>query len=330
MAGIALIRHGMYLPLDHKLIIVQIAVIRRHAIIAAHILAAQALFAGHEGLIELLAMARADDIRSRIAEQPLYSLRQIADGGSIRLLDEQIAWVGVLEGEHHQVHRLIQVHQEAGHIGVCDGDRISRLDLIDEQRNHTAPAAHDIAIARAADDRAAALRRHASVRVDDMLHHGLRDAHGVDGIGRLIRRQADHSLHVIRNRGVEYVIRADDVRLHRLHREELAGGNLLKRRRMEDVVHAGHGVRNGLRIAHVADVEFDLVGILRVLGLELMAHIVLLLFVAGENADFLEVGVKEVFEDGGTEGTGAAGDHEGGVGECGHLYFPPIYSSLYL
>lgn len=108
---------------------------------------------------------------------------------------------------------------------------------------------------------------------------------------------------------MEHVIRADDIGLHGLHREELAGGHLLERRRMEDVVHAGHGVRDGLRVADIADVEFDLMGCLRVLGLELVAHIVLLLFVAGENADFLEVGVKEVLEDGGTEGTGAAGDH---------------------
>ena len=43
----------------------------------------------------------------------------------------------------------------------------------------------------------------------------------------------------------------------------------------------------------------------------MMSHIVLLLFIAGEYADFLEAGIQEVLEDGGTERAGAADDHEG-------------------
>ena len=78
---------------------------------------------------------------------------------------------------------------------------------------------------------------------------------------------------------------------------------------MEDVVHARHGIANRLRIAHVADVELDLFRVLRMLRLQLVAHVILLLLVAGEDADLPEVGVQEVLEDGGTEGTGAAGDH---------------------
>ena len=40
-------------------------------------------------------------------------------------LDEQVAGVGMLEGEHHQVHRFVQVHQEAGHVGVGNGDGVA-------------------------------------------------------------------------------------------------------------------------------------------------------------------------------------------------------------
>ena len=129
------------------------------------------------------------------------------------------------------------------------------------------------------------------------------------GVGRLVRGQADHALHPRVDGRVEDVVRADDVGAHGLHGEELAGGHLLERRRMEDVVHAGHGIANRLRVAHVADVELDLLGVLRMPGLQLMAHVILLLLVAGEDADLLEVGIQEVLEDGGTEGTGSAGDH---------------------
>ena len=45
-----------------------------------------------------------------VAKQLLDSLGQIADGRGISLLDEQVAGVGVLEGELHQVHGLVQVH----------------------------------------------------------------------------------------------------------------------------------------------------------------------------------------------------------------------------
>ena len=309
MAGVALVRHGVHLPLDHILVVVQVAVVRRHAVVVAHVLAAQALLAGHEGLVELLAVARADDVRARVAKQFLHRLRQVADGRGVRLLDEQVARVGVLEGEHYQIDRFVEVHEEAGHVGVGDGDGIARLDLVDEQRNHRAARAHDVAVARTGDDRAAALRRHTGVGVDHALHHGLGDAHGVDGIGRLVRGQADHALHPRVDGRVEDVVRADDVGAHSLHGEELTGRHLLERRGVEDVVHPRHGVAHGLRVAHVADVELDLFGVLRVLCLQLVAHVVLLLLVAGEDANLLEVGVQEVPENGGTKAAGSAGDH---------------------
>ena len=309
MAGVALVRHRVNPSLDHVLVVVQVAVVRRHAVVVAHVLAAQPLLAGHEGLVELLTVSRADDVRAGIAKQPLHGLRQIADGRSVRLLDEQIAGVGVLEGEHHQIDGFVEVHQEARHVGISDGDGVARLDLVDEQRDDRAARTHDVAVARAADDGIAALRRNARVGVYNVFHHGLGDAHSVDGIGRLIRGQADHALHTRINGRMQHVVRALHVRLHRLHRKEFARRNLLERGGMEDVVHARHSVPDGLRVAHIADVELDLLGGVWMLGLKLMAHIILLLLVTGEDADFLEIGVQEVLEDGGTEGTGTAGDH---------------------
>ena len=299
----------MYLAVDDKLVVVQVTVIRSNAEIVPHILAAQTLLTGHQGLEQLLAVAGADDVRARIAEQLLNSLRQIADGRGIRLLNKQIAGIGVLESEHDQIHSLVQVHQEAGHVGVSDGDGVASLDLVDEQGDDAAAGAHDVAVAGAADGGAAALRSHAGVGVDDVLHHGLGDAHGVDGVGGLVGGQADDTLDTCINGGVEDVIGADDIGLDGLHGEELAGGDLLQSSGVEDVVHAGHGVLDGLGVADIADIELDLLCGLRVPGLELVAHIVLLLFVPGEDADLLQVRVQEVLQDRGTKGTGTAGDH---------------------
>ena len=314
----------MDLALDHELIIVQVAVVGSDTEVVAHILAAQTLLAGHQGLEQLLAVTGADDVGAGVAEELLNGLGQIADGGSIGLLNEQVTGVAVLEGEHNKIHSLVQVHEEAGHVGVGDGDGIAGLDLVDEQGDDAAAGAHDVAVAGAADGGAAALGSHTGVGVDDVLHHGLGDAHGVYGVGGLVGGQADNTLHTGINGGVEDVVRADDVGLNRLHGEELAGGDLLQGSGVEDVVNTGHGVLDGLGVADIADIELDLLGGLRVPGLELVAHIVLLLLVPGEDADLLQVRVQEVLQDGGTKGTGTAGDHKGCVIECRHFNFPPI------
>lgn len=309
MAGVGLVGHGMDLALDHELVVVQVAVVGSDTEVVAHILAAQTLLAGHQSLEQLLAVASTDDVGAGVAEELLNSLGQIADGGSIGLLNEQVTGISMLEGEHNQIHSLVQVHEETSHVGVGYGDGVARLDLVDEQGDDAAAGAHDVAVAGAADGGAATLSSHTGIGVDDVLHHGLGDAHGIDGVGGLVGGQANNTLHTGINGGVEDVVRADDVGLDGLHGEELAGGDLLQGSGVEDVVHAGHGVLDGLGVADIADIELDLLGGLRVPGLELVAHIVLLLFVPGEDADLLQVRVQEVLQDGGTKGTGTAGDH---------------------
>ena len=284
----------MYLALDYKLVVVQVTVVRCHTIIIAHVLAAQTLFLSHKRFVELLAVAGADDVRAGIAEELLHRLRQIADGGGIRLLNEEIAGVGMLEGEHDQIHSLVEVHEEASHVGIGDGDVVSRLDLVDEQRNDAAAAAHDVAVAGAADGGTAALGSHAGIGVYDVLHHGLGNTHGVDGIRRLVGRQADYTLNTSFNSCVQHVVGTDDIGLHRLHGKELAGRNLFQCSSVEDVVHTRHGVADGLWVADVADVEFDLFGMLWMLRLKLVTHIILLLLIAGEDANPLQVRVQKM------------------------------------
>ena len=233
---IGLVGLRLHLPLHEILVLVQISDVRRHTEVMPHVLRPQPLLPRHQRLVELLAVARPDDVRARVAEQLLHALRQISDGRCVRLLDEQVAWIRMFEREPHELYGLVEVHEEARHGGVRDRDGISGLDLVDEQRNNRSTTAHDIAIPRAADDRPAALRRHAGVCRDDMLHQRFGNAHRVDGVRRLVRRKADDTFHARIHRGVEDVIRSLDVCLDSLHREELAARHLLQYRRMEDVI----------------------------------------------------------------------------------------------
>lgn len=264
-------------------------------------------------------MAGADHLGAHAAEDLLDGLGEVADGGGGGLLDEQVAGVGVLEGELHQVHGLVQVHEEAGHVGVGDRERLAFPDAVDEQRDDAAARAHDVAVAGAADGGASGAV--AGVGVDDGLHHGLGLAHGVDGVGRLVGGQAHDAVDALVDCGMEHVVRADDVGAHGLHGEELAGGNLLEGGCVEDVVHAVHGVAHALGVADVADEEADLGGELGRPLLQAVAHVVLLLLVAREDADLGQVGVHKVLEHRVAERAGAARDHEGPVFEYTIAHF---------
>ena len=174
------------------------------------------------------------------------------------------------------------------------------------------------------------LSRYTGIGVDDVLHHGLRDAHGVDGVSCLIGGQAYNTLNASVNSGVQHIISTDDVGLDGLHGEELAGRNLLQRGSVEDVVNTGHSVTDGLGVADITDVELDLLGVLRVLGLKLMAHIVLLLFVTGEDTNLLQVRIQEVLQNGRTKRTSTTSDHKGCVIKCRHFNFLLSQNSYFL
>ena len=314
VGGVGLVGLGLHLAVHDELVVVQVARVAGHAVVAAHVLGPQSLLAGHEGLEELLAVAGADHLGAHAAEDLLDGLGEVADGGRRRLLDEQVAGVGVLEGELHQVHRLVQVHEEAGHVGVGDRQRLALADAVDEQRDDAAARAHDVAVAGAADGGAAGAV--AGVGVDYGLHHGLGLAHGVDGVCGLVGGQAHDAVDAFLNRCVQHVVRADDVGADGLHGEELAGGHLLEGGGVEDVVHAVHGVAHALGVADVADEEAHLGGELGRPLLQAVAYVVLLLLVAGEDADLGQVGVHEVLEHGVAERAGATRDHEGLVFKC--------------
>jgi hypothetical protein len=96
----------------------------------------------------------------------------------------------------------------------------------------------------------------------------------------------------------------------------LAGVNRPKEQSefMEDIIHPDHHVVHRTLVAHVADIEFDF----RILVL--MPHIVLLLFVAAEDANLFDIRIEKPPQHGIAERPRAAGNKENFVGKCSHVY----------
>ena len=270
-----------------------------------------AFLVGEERLVHLFAVADADDLDLGLvaAEQFADRLRLRLDGACRGLLHEDVAGDAVFEGEQHQVHRLVETHDEARHGTVGDGDGIALANLVYPQRDHGTAAAHHVAVAGAADFSLFGGDR-AGLGHDDLLHHRLARAHRVHRVGGLVGAQAHHVLDAFLDGRREHVVRTEHVGLDCLQREELATGHLLERRRMENVVHPVHRVLDAREVAHVADVELDLVGHFRHLDLELVAHVVLFFLVAAENANLANIRLQKAVEHGITETARTTGNQK--------------------
>lgn len=88
MAGVGLVSFGVDLSLDDKLVVIEIAAVSRYAEVIAHILRAQTLLAGHQGLVQLLTVAGTDDLGTGVAEELLYGFREHSYSRRVGLLDE--------------------------------------------------------------------------------------------------------------------------------------------------------------------------------------------------------------------------------------------------
>ena len=255
-------------------------------------------------------MSDADDLHRDLVLRIKKGFRrpgQGLDGAGRRLLDQNIPALAVLKGKQHQVDRLLQAHDKAGHAGLRDGDGLALADLLDPQGHNATTGAENVAVARAAD---LGVPGRARLRHGDLFHHGLAGPHGVHGVGGLVGRETDHAAHASLNGGGEHVIRAKDIGFHRLQREKLAGGDLLQRGGVEDVIHPDHRVFQRLQIAHIADVELDLVRNGGIPRLVFMPHVVLLFLIPGENADLADVRLQKAVQHRVAEGAGASGDEE--------------------
>ena len=282
----------MFVAFFEILVVVEPPVVGGDPVEVTHVDGFGALLVGEEGLVHLFAVADADDLDVFFlaAEELADGFRLGPDGAGGGFFDEEVAVFAVLEGEKYQVHGFFQRHDEPGHVGLGDGDGVAGFDLVDPQRDDGAPGAHDVAVAGAADFR---LAGHAGLGNGHLFLNGLGHAHGVDGIGRLVGGQADDGLHAELNGGGEHIVGADDVGPHGLHGEELTGRHLLQGGSVENIVHPSHGPPNGLQVPDVANVKLDLIRHLRHPGLILVAHIVLLLLIPGEDADLANVRGEE-------------------------------------
>ena len=171
---------------------------------------------------------------------------------------------------------------------IGNRNRKMLINLLAEQRNDGAAGSHHVAIARKAENRIPFL--HLTAAGDDIfLHQCLGHAHRIDRISGLICGKEDRLLHMIGYAGGNHIVRAKDIGLHRLDRIKLAGRNLLQRRRMEHIVRAAERTFNRVIVTHITDIELQLFEAFGIFGLIAVAHIVLLLFVAGDNTDLLDV-----------------------------------------
>ena len=121
---------------------------------------------------------------------------------------------------------------------------------------------------------------------------------------------------------MKYVVRAHYVGFYRLHREELARGNLLEGRGVENVIDSVHRIAHRAEIPHISDIEANLVSQIRAMALKKMPHVVLFLFVAREDANLPDLRIKEVAHNGMAETPRSARNEQCLIFVCIHLQSP--------
>ena len=196
----------------------------------------------------------------------------------------------MLECEEHEIDCLIETHDEAGHRRLCQSDGIARTNLFNPKGNYRTARTHHIAVAGTA---YLGVARIAALGHCDFLLDSLGDAHGIDRIGSLISRETNNGANSGFYCRCKHIVSTYHIGLDCLHREELTRWHLLQCCSMENIVDAGHSVLARLQIAHIADVELDLVSYFRIAHLIFMAHIILLLLIATKYTNFLNISIDE-------------------------------------
>ena len=309
MAVIVLYTGNILIAFREELVIVQITGVAGDAVVVAHVDSLCHLFAGYQCLIQFLAVARADGLHLRLTVFRinlrvcfLQGLRQYIQGGGRSFLHEQVTVMPVLKRIDYQIHGIVQRHHEAGHVGVRYRNGPAVLYLLHPQRYYRTAACHHIAVTGTADGRTGFLTQRTALGYGNLLHHGLADTHGIDGVSRFVGRKHYYVFHPMRYGGFQYIVRTDHIGLHSLQREELATGNLLQGGSRKHIIHSHHGTVYRLAVTDITDIKFHH-GILQV-----MTHVILLFLVTAENTYFLDVTIKKTTQYGITEGTGTAGD----------------------
>ncbi|MCY1175079.1 hypothetical protein D9M73_153010 [compost metagenome] len=259
-------------------------------------------------------MAGTDDLDGIVtSEQFLERLRQVRHCRGRCFLDENIALLGVLERVQNQVNRILERHQEACHVRVSDGQRLTALQLIDEQRDHRTTGCHDVTVAGCANHRACR-RNHPRFGNHQLFSHGLGNAHGIDWVYCFVGTEYDNALHARSNSRIQNVLGTHDVGTHGFHRVKLAGRHLLQGGGVEDVIHPHHRLIQAVAITHVTDVELHLV--IR----QGNAHIFLLLLVTAEYTNLFYISIQKTLQHRMAKRARTARDHQNLIIE--HNYLP--------
>ena len=232
-----------------------------------------------------------------------------------RLLHEEIPAMPVLECIQNQINRIVQCHHETRHIRISNRNLVTGLDLLNPKRNHRAPTGHHIPIAGTADCCFGLFSQLTRLGHGNLLHHRLGNSHRVDRVTGFVRTQYNHILNIVFDSGIQHIRRTDNISLHSLHREEFTTGNLFQSGSMENIIHATHHNIDRTFITNVADIKFHL-GIL-----QLMPHIILLLFVATENPNLLDLRIQKTPQYGIPERSSSAGNQQHFVFKHKNLFF---------
>ena len=310
IGGVELSKGGTgAIAIGEVLVVVEVTVVGRDPVEVAQVDGMGTLLIGEQSLVHLLTVPDADGLDLVVGLEELPDrLGEVADGGGRCLLHQYVTGMGMLVGVEHQIHRLVEGHDEAGHGGVGHCQWLARLDLLHKERDDRTAGCEHVAIPGATDE-GLVLTDRTGLGYEHLLHHRLAHSHGVDGIGCFVGGEANYFSHPCIDAGGEYVVGADDVGLHRLHGEELAGGDLLQRSCTEDVVNAVEGITDTAVIAYITDVVLDLVIMV------VMAHVILFLLITAEDPNLGDVGSEKPLKHRVAKGTGATGDEDGFVFE---------------
>lgn len=250
---------------------------------------------GDHALVELLALA---DAHLDLLEIRGHRGGEVGHPERGDLGDEGLAALGLGERLDDEPDALVEGDPEARHAEVGDGE-LGRAapDQLVEEWNDRSPGARDIAVAHDGEGRA----RLAAVGVrgdEELVRDELGAAVEVHRVHGLVGGEGHHLLDPGVERGIDDRHGAVDVGLDGLHGIVLAGGHLLERRRVDDVVHApGERAAQARLVAYVADEEAEP----RVVVLsrspaeldEFVPHHELLVLVARVNDDLLWVEILQ-------------------------------------
>ena len=181
----------------------------------------RALFVGKQRFVHFFAVAYAYDFNIVFisAEQFAYRLRLSAYGARGRFLNQNVAALALFKRKQHQIHRLVQRHYKARHIGMSDGYGLMRAYLIYPKRNDAAARTHHVAVTGTA---YLGLFGGARFCNDDLFHHGFACPHCIYGIGGFVGRQTYYRLHTFIYRRRKHVVGAQNIGFHRFDGEKLA------------------------------------------------------------------------------------------------------------